>query len=81
MAKKSLDEVYEKYWKKIVEHGGGKYVGIQETGGDDDLVLFNSLKSGSTLAIKTSVCTADAVAVKLALHEDKYDAINVRRSC
>lgn len=77
MAKKTVDEVYEKHFRRIVKEGGGEWVGIQEVEHEDyDLVLFSSPKTGSTLAVKTSACDANAVAVKLALHEDKWSQCN-----
>ncbi len=78
--KKSLDEVEADYFKRIVKNGGGQYVGIQECEGHDDLVLFNSPKTGSTLAVKAGACTSDAVATRLALHEDKWSTCNSQRS-
>ncbi len=56
MAKKSLTEVYETYLRRQVEQGGGEYVGIQEyEGARYDLVLFNSPRTGSTLAVKSNI--------------------------
>jgi hypothetical protein len=40
------------YYEWACAIAGGKYVGIQEVEGGDNLVLFNSLKTGSTLAVK-----------------------------
>jgi hypothetical protein len=48
---KNLDEVEQAYFRRIVADGGGVYVGIQE-GLAYDLVLFNSPKTGTTLALK-----------------------------
>lgn len=70
--KQDLDTVHDKYYRKIVESVGGQWVGIQETGMDEDLVLFNSLKTGSTLAVKTSACNEETVANRLAMHEDNW---------
>jgi hypothetical protein len=77
--KKTLNDVYSKHFRKLVEDGGGQYVGIQEVEGGDDLVLFTSLKTGSTLAVKAGACSAESVAVRLAQHEDKWShaTINV----
>jgi hypothetical protein len=48
--------------RACVEEGGGIWVGIQkEEGMLYDLVLFNSPKTGSTLALKTTVITPEAV--------------------
>lgn len=45
-----------------VEAGGGIWVGIQEYEGVSyDLALFNSPKTGSTLALKTSEITPERV--------------------
>ena len=48
--------------RTCVKEGGGIWVGIQkEEGMLYDLVLFNSPKTGSTLALKTTVITPEAV--------------------
>jgi len=54
--------------KACVEEGGGVWVGIQECEGElYDLVLFNA-PSGSTLAVKTTVITPEAVRDRLRAH-------------
>ena len=50
----TLDTAYDIFFKQMVADGGGIWVGIQECEGKTyDLVLFNSPKTGSTLAMKT----------------------------
>jgi hypothetical protein len=59
---KNLDEAYRDYFRKEVIAGGGQWVGVQECPGRDyDLILFNSPKTGSTLALPTTACTAHKV--------------------
>ena len=57
--------------KKAVEDGGGVWVGIQEGMPGDWYALFNA-PSGSTLAIKTSEITAQAVRDTIAQHEKLF---------
>jgi hypothetical protein len=58
----TLDKTYDKYFRRFVEDGGGQWVGIQECEGRDyDLILFNSPKTGSTLALRTTEVTAQRV--------------------
>jgi hypothetical protein len=46
----------------MVENGGGHWAGIQECEGlDYDLALFNSPKTGATLALRTSDVTPQRV--------------------
>jgi hypothetical protein len=48
-----LTKVYRRYFEKLVTRAGGQFVGIQESeNGDHDLLLFNSLVTGSTLALR-----------------------------
>lgn len=49
--------------QNLIEEGGGIWVGIQEYEGVSySLALFNSPKTGSTLALKTSEILSDVVA-------------------
>jgi hypothetical protein len=60
------------YFRRAVEVAGGVYVGIQECGDAptvNDLVLFNSPKTGSTLALKVKDFTAQGVANRIEAHE------------
>lgn len=59
------------YYRRAVEVAGGQYVGIQE-GGTFNLVLFNSPKTGSTLAVKEKDFTAVAVQNRLEQHEQEW---------
>lgn len=63
MSKKTLDEVYEKHYRDIVDEAGGIWVGIQECDVDHrlDCVLFNIKQHGSTLAVKLDGCTVAKV--------------------
>lgn len=46
----------------VIEAGGGIWVGIQDGAGVyPDLVLFNSRKTGSTLALKVNEVIGDVV--------------------
>jgi hypothetical protein len=57
----------------LVEKGGGIWIGIQECEGMDyDLVLFNSPKTGSTLALKTSEITPLRVQKHIAVSDAKF---------
>jgi hypothetical protein len=66
----------EAYYRRAVEVAGGIYVGIQEGESDgeksDGLVLFNSPKTGSTLAVKEENFTAVAVQNRLDRHEQEW---------
>ena len=61
----------EAYYRRGVEVAGGEYVGIQE-GGTFNLVLFSSLKTGSTLAVKEKDFTAVAVQNRIKQHEAEW---------
>jgi hypothetical protein len=71
VSKKTLDVIFVEYLKEQVEDAKAEYVGIQECEGVGyDLVLFNSPKTGSTLAVKSNVDDVrDAVAKRLAAHD------------
>jgi hypothetical protein len=56
------------YYRRACDVAGAKYVGIQEVEGGDDLVLFNSPKTGSTLAVKEKDFTVVAVENRLEAH-------------
>jgi hypothetical protein len=59
--------------RACVEEGGGVWVGIQEEEGMlYDLVLFNSPKTGSTLALKTTVITPEAVCHRIKNSNAKF---------
>lgn len=69
----ALHTAYEHYRQDVVasakvcvEEGGGIWVGIQECEGMlYDLALFNSKKTGSTLALKTTEVTPELVRDKI----------------
>lgn len=68
--------VREEYFRKLVEEGGGQWVGTQECEGlPYDLILFNSRKTGSTLAVKTTAMSATAVRERLHDHESEWARI------
>lgn len=57
-----------------VKNGGGQWVGVQENEGMPyDLVLFNSPKTGSTLALKDSDITAEGVRRSIKESDAKFD--------
>jgi hypothetical protein len=59
--------------RACVEEGGGIWVGIQEEEGMlYDLVLFNSLKTGSTLALKTTEITPEKVRRQIKNSNEKF---------
>ena len=59
--------------RACVEEGGGIWVGIQEEEGMlYDLVLFNSLKTGSTLALKTTGITPEKVRRQIKNSNEKF---------
>lgn len=67
--------VYE-HIKQIVEHAGGKYVGIQDCCGEmDDLVLFNSVVTGSTLAVPLGELSLSSIQARLARHHRYWFAV------
>lgn len=53
--------------KAIVEAGGGIYVGPLET-----IVLFNSPATRSTLALKESALTPEAVRATIAASDERF---------
>jgi hypothetical protein len=57
----------------IVEKGGGVYCGIQHAVSGPDLVLFNSPRTGSTLAVELSHLTPAAVARRIAESDAEFD--------
>lgn len=85
---KNLDETYyekqwgkdyENYFRKEVEAGGGVWVGIQECEGwPYDLVLFNSPKTGSTLALSTAKISGQAVLDHIHASNRQWEEINAR---
>jgi hypothetical protein len=60
------------YYRRAVEAAGGEYVGIQECEGRESLILFNSPKTGSTLAVKESNFTSVAVQNRIEQHEAEW---------
>ena len=77
----TLDTAYTRWFRDIVEAGGGIWVGIQECEGETyDLVLFNSPETGSTLALKTdSGVTAHTVRERIYEHNKEwYRSLNYR---
>lgn len=73
--KQTLDQVELHYFKTVVKNGGGEYVGIQE-GLTFDLVLFNSPKTGTTLALKTTdPIDSDVVAARIRESNKKWGII------
>lgn len=54
--------------KRIVETGGGVYV----PGTMDDLVLFNSPTTGSTLALQWHLLSAEAVRARIAESDKEF---------
>ena len=71
--KKNLDQVEQSYFRRIVTEGGGDYVGIQEwLSADYDLVLFNSTRTGSTLALPTTTISANRVRVHIHEHHRQW---------
>ena len=61
------------YYRRACEVAGAEYVGIQEVEGGDNLVLFNSRKTGSTLAVKEKNFTTVAVENRLDAHEYEWE--------
>jgi hypothetical protein len=59
-------------YPETVRIAGGTYVGIQEVEGADNLVLFNSPKTGSTLAVRESDFCYIAVVKRLEAHEAQW---------
>jgi hypothetical protein len=59
-------------YPETVRIAGGTYVGIQEVDGADNLVLFNSPKTGSTLAVRESDFCYIAVVKRLEAHEAQW---------
>ena len=75
-----LEKNYRMYLQDVeasaracVEQGKGVWVGIQECEGHYyELALFNSPKTGSTLAIKTTEITPELVAEKIAASDKLF---------
>ena len=63
--------VREDYYRRACVVAGCRYVGIQE-GGMFNLVLFNSPRTGSTLALKEDEFSATAVRERIKTHEAKW---------
>ncbi len=73
MSAKTIGVMLRERYQEMVKQGGGIWVGIQQgEGGLDSLVLFNSQKTGSTLAVKCGAMSPDAVARRIAMHDDKW---------
>jgi len=69
----TVNSVYERFFCDIVEKGGGIWVGIQDCPDHAwDLVLFNSPKTGSTLALKTNKISATAVREHIRKHNKEW---------
>jgi hypothetical protein len=77
-----IREAFEQYRQDVkasakacVEEGGGIWVGIQEMPGAlNDLVLFNSPTTGSTLALKTTEITPELVKLKIKRSDAAFKA-------
>ena len=76
----SINLAYEQYKQNVeagaraaVEEGGGIWCGIQESE-LYDLVLFNSPKTGSTLALKTSAIPPELVRAKIKASDKTFKA-------
>ena len=73
-----MKQVFGQPWRAAlrpaVEPGGGVWVGIQD-GGPYLLVLFNSPKTGSTLALKASGLTASKVRAHISSSNKKFDQL------
>ena len=75
----TLDTAYTRWFRDIVEAGGGIWVGIQECEGKDyDLVLFNSPKTGSTLALRTDKITQDEVWEHIHAHNKEWARVKAK---
>lgn len=74
-AKETPQQRDEKYYRRAVEIAGGVYVGIQKCDIDHslDCVLFNSQKTGSTLAIKVSNFSAVGVENRIEKHNHDWE--------
>lgn len=67
--------------RPIIESAGAKFLGIQEGAKPDDAVaMFNSPKTNTTLAIKLSELTPEAVKAKLAESETRFAQANDKGS-
>ncbi len=76
---KNLPGVREAYEeekiKKAVQDGGGKFVSVMDCSPyAENLVLFNSPATGSTLALEVSLCTADAVKKRITESDETFKA-------
>lgn len=79
MTLRNIVSAYEAYKQDVeasaracVEEGGGVWVGIQEHERHTPLVLFNSRKTGSTLALKTTEITPELVRNKIRESDKKF---------
>jgi hypothetical protein len=83
MTLSNIVNAYEQYEQDVtasakacVEEGGGVWVGIQDCAPHTDLVLFNSPKTGSTLALKTTEITPELVRSKIKNSNTKFRRAN-----
>ena len=72
-----MKQVFGQPWRAAlrtaVEQGGGVWVGIQDNEGMmENIVLFNSKQTGSTLGLKVSRVTAKAVLDKIKASNAKF---------
>ena len=58
--------------KQIVEEGGGIWVGVQDCSSFIDLALFNSPKTGSTLALRVNDVTVKNVSEKIRKSDEVF---------
>jgi len=70
-----MDHVQVKVMKAMVEKGGGIYCGVQSAGvpGQEDLILFDSPRTRSTLAVELSRLTPAAVARRIAESDAEFN--------
>lgn len=66
--------------RALVEAGGGKWLGIQETVEPPALVLFNSPNTKTTLAMYEDLVTEDSVRAKLAHSDRAFNAVPIHIS-
>lgn len=74
-----MDENHIAVLKKLVEHGGGNWVGRQEAEPDDSVhahVLFQAPMSGKLLMLPDDeFFTVQAVQAKIHLADKRYDTL------
>jgi len=71
--KRNLDQTYERYFRQMVEAGGGQWVGVQEWEGKPyDLIMFNSPTTGTTLALRSDQIDAASVAERISESDEKF---------